>query len=209
MTSTLIKKLRQVFTPTYGELTLFALSYTCILFFASEALSIFGGDNFVPSLHGVGPVVLMLILTSGVGLSLYHSLSKKKKGRLEKQVMFMFAAIMNGFSGIWGGTYILSNSDSWTWHLIFPIFNIISSYLIFSQTRYRILDDDCIDDADVSLIEVAISALIISLAFLITHQYFHLHWSATLSICVVFGTNLQGLIVNFLLPEKTCVQSSD
>ncbi len=203
ITSIFIKKLRRIFAPTYDELTLFALSYTCILFFASGFRTIFDGSSFVSSSNDFGPIVLSLILTGGICLSLYHAFSKRKKGRYEKQVMFLFAAFMNGFSGIWGGTYLLSKSETWTWVLIFPIFNIISSYLIFSRTDDRVLEEDCIDDKDVRLREVAVSALIISLAFLVTRHFLHWHWSATLSVCVVYGTNINRLIVNLLFPDRS------
>ena len=203
MTSEFINGFRRIFAPSYDELTLFALSYTCVLFFVSEFRSVFGYGNFVLSSNGIGPVLLILILTGGVCLSLYHSFSKRKKGRYEKQVMFLFAAIMNGFSGIWGGTYLLSKSETWNWIMIFPIFNIISSYLIFSVTRDRVLEEDCIDDKDVRLREVAFSTLIISIAFLITRHFLHWHWTATLSICVVYGTNLNRVIVNFMSPVRS------
>ena len=202
MTSIFLNKIRRIFSPTYDELTLFALSFTCILFFTVSFRSTFGNGNFVFSSNGTGPVVLMLILTGGVCLSLYHSFSKRKKGRYEKQVMFLFAAFMNGFSGIWGGTYLLSKSETLMWVLVFPIFNIITSYLIFSVARDRILEEECIDDKDVRLREVALSALIISIAFLITYHFLNWHWTATLSICVFYGTNLNRVIVNFVFPER-------
>jgi hypothetical protein len=201
MTSVFIKGVQRIFAPSYDELTLFSLSFTCILFFVTGFRSTFGFGNFVLSPNGIGPLILMLIITGGVCLSLFHSFSKRKKGRFEKQVMFLFAVIMNAFSGIWGGTSLISNSRTYSWVLIFPVFNIISSYLILSATRDRVFDEACIDDKDVRLREVALSSFIIGIAFLITRHFLHWHWTATLSSCVFYGTNLNRVIVNYLLPE--------
>lgn len=203
MTSMFIDRVRRIFAPTYDELTLFSLSLTCVLFFTTGFRSTFGSGNFVLSYNGFGPIVLMLILAGGVCLSLFHAFSKRKKLRFEKQVMFLFAALMNGFSGIWGGTYLLSKAESLTWIAVFPVFNIISSYSVLSVTRDRVLEEACIDDKDVRLPEVALSTLIISVAFFITRHFLGWHWTATLSICVFYGTNLNRVIVNFLFPLKS------
>jgi hypothetical protein len=207
MTSMLIKGVQRIFAPSYDELTLFSLSFTCILFFVTGFHSTFGFGNFVLSSNGTGPVILLLIMAGGVSLSLFHSFSKRKKGRFEKQVMFLFAVIMNAFSGIWGGTYLISKSGTFSWVLIFPIINIISSYLILSATRDRVFEEACIDDKDVRLREVALSTFIISIAFLITHHFLHWHWTAILSTCVFYGTNLNRVIVNFLLPGPKSAQT--
>ncbi|HJV64296.1 MAG TPA: hypothetical protein VJ550_01040 [Geomonas sp.] len=203
MASRFIDRVRRIFAPTYNELVLFSLSFTCVLFFVTGFRSTFGSGNFVLACNGIGPIVLMLIIAGGVCLSLFHALSKRKKGRFEKQVMFLFAALMNGFSGIWGGTYLLSKAETLTWIAIFPVFNIISSYLIFSITRDRVLEEECIDDNNVRLREVALSALIISFAFIVTRHFLLWHWTATLSICVFYGTNLNRVIVNALFPERS------
>jgi hypothetical protein len=205
MASMFIKGVQRVLAPTYNELTLFSLSFTCALFFSSEFRSTFGSGNFVLTSNGIAPIILMIVITGGVCLSLFHSFSKRKKGRYEKLVMFLFAIFVNAFSGIWGGTYLISKSETMSWALIFPIINILSSYLLLAVARDRVFEQACIDDKDVRLREVLLSTFIISIAFLITRHFLHWHWTATLSICVFYGTNLNRVIVNFMFPERKTV----
>jgi hypothetical protein len=49
---------------------------------------------------------------------------------------------------------------------------------------------------------VALSTVIVVIAFITSKNYLHLHWAATLSICVAYGTNLNRVIVNLILPRK-------
>lgn len=202
----LMQILRKTFFPTYDELHLLAFSFTLILFFVVKFSSIFGVGNFVPETNGMGPLVLALILVTGVVLSLYHAFSRGKLGHYQKLVMFLFASLVNGFSGIWAGTYILSLSEKWTWVLIFPILNIFSSFIILSEARSRVLENDIdngIDDRCIRLSEVAVSIGIISLVFLITRYYLHMHEMMIFSICVAYGTNLNKVIVNFVVPKRS------
>jgi len=198
------KAFTQILRTSYSELTLFVLSLTCFLFFISGYQEIFGDGNFLPSFNGLPQIILTCVVLSGIALSFYHAFSNRRKNCLEKQIMFLFGALLNGFSGLWGSTYLLSKSEEFTWLLIFPAINCISSYLIIAQIRYRIADDDCIDDRNVFLREVALSTMIVVIAFIISKKYLHLHWAATLSICVAYGTNLNRGIVNLILRRKSC-----
>jgi hypothetical protein len=203
MTSIFIRGLQRIFEPTYNELTLFSLSYTCILFFTTGFRSTFGGENFVLASNGFAPAILVLIISGGICLSLFHSFSKREKGRYEKQIMFLFAIFMNAFSGIWGGTYLISKTDTLSWVVVFPVINIISSYLLLAVTRDRVFEDSCIDDKNVRLREVSLSAFIISIVFFITRHFLNWHWTATLSICVFYGTNLNRVIINLMFQERS------
>lgn len=202
MSFTDTKIFRRYLAPSYDELTLFALSFTTLLFLASQFSTVFGSGKFVLSSNGVTPVLVCLILAGGIILSLFHSFSRREKLRWEKQVMFLFAAFVNGFSGIWGSTYLFSRSQGFSWLLVFPAVNLVSSYIIFSDAKYRVLEEDCIDDRDVTPQEVALSAVIITAAFLITRYIREIHWSAAFSACVAYGTNLNRIIVNFLIPDR-------
>jgi len=50
---------------------------------------------------GILPLTIIVV---GIALSLHHAFSGRKKERLEKQIMFLFASFVSGFAGIWGGT---------------------------------------------------------------------------------------------------------
>lgn len=60
------RSLQRLIAPTYDELTLFVISFTCVLFFASNFKSAFGQGNLSPSVNGAGPVLLSLIIIGGI-----------------------------------------------------------------------------------------------------------------------------------------------
>ncbi len=192
---------RRVFEPTFDELTLFVLAYTCVLLIGVNTFRSIKSVEIHQSMDGLVVLLPATTITFGIALSLYHAFSRRKKGRLEKQIMFLFASLVTGFAGIWGGTYLLSNSEKWSWVLVFPVINIVSSFLILGS-KNRVLDERCIDDRNVTITEVAFSAAIVTTAYFITAHYLHYHWAATLSICVAYGTNLNRLIINILLRRQ-------
>lgn len=196
-----MKFYRKVFEPTFDELTLFVLAYTCILLIGANTYNLIKSGEIHQNMNGLVAFLPVTIIVVGIALSLHHAFSKRKKERLEKQIMFLFASFVSGFAGIWGGTYLLSNSEKWSWILVFPVLNIVSSYLILGS-KNRVLDERCIDDRNVTITEVAVSAAIVTVAFLITAKYLHYHWAATLSICVAYGTNLNRVIINILLRRQ-------
>ena len=200
-----MKFYRRVFEPTFDELTLFVLAYTCILLIGVNTFRSIKSAEIHQSMDGLVVLLPATIIIVGIALSLYHAFSKRKKGMFEKQIMFLFASLVSGFAGIWGGTYLLSNSEKWSWVLVFPVVNIVTSYLILGS-KNRVLDERCIDDRNVTITEVAVSTAIVTTAFFVTANYLHYHWAATLSICVAYGTNLNRMIINILL--RKAVQTS-
>lgn len=193
-----IRIYRKIFEPTFDELTLFVLAYTCLLLIGTNTYQFIKFGEIHPNKGDLVALIPIAIIAVGIALSLYHAFSKRKKGRLEKQILFLFASFVSGFAGIWGGTYILSKSEQWSWILVFPVINIVSSYLILGS-KNRVLDERCIDDRDATTPEVTISAAIVTAVFIITARYLHYHWAATLSICSAYGTNLNRVIINILL----------
>ncbi len=199
------RRLQRLIAPTYDELTLFVISFTCVLFFASNFKSVFGQGNLSPSANGVGPVLLSLIIIGGIALSFYHAFSKRKKTRIEKQVMFVFAVVITAFSGIWAGTYMLSVG---TGHMaVFPILNIASSYFLLNQMKERVMDERCIEDRNARLPEIMVSAVIAAIIFFVSYHLLHHHWAATLSITVAYATNLNRIVINLALNRVSRVES--
>ncbi len=196
-----MKFYRKVFEPTFDELTLFVLAYTCILLIGVNTYRLIKSGEIHQNTNGLVAFLPAAIIAVGIALSLYHAFSKRKKERIEKQIMFLFASFVSGFAGIWGGTYLLSKSEKLSWVLVFPAINIISSYFILGS-KNRVLDERCIDDRNVTIAEVAVSAGIVTTVYFITANYLHFHWAATLSICVAYGTNLNRVIMNILLGRQ-------
>ncbi|MBJ6802607.1 hypothetical protein [Geomonas propionica] len=192
---------RNTSKPAFDELTLFVLAYTCLLLISVSTYDMVKQGSLSSDGSQNAALVPIIIIAIGIALSFYHAFSKREKSRIEKQIMYLFASFVSGFAGIWGGSYLLSHTENGSWTLVFPIINIIVGWRMIGD-KERVLQDDCIDDRDATLAEVAVSAAIVTATFLITTMYFHCHWAATMSICAAYGTSLNRIIVNILLPMK-------
>ena len=114
--------------------------------------------------------------------------------------MLIFAVITNGFAGVWGGTYMLMNSEGLL--CIFPLLNISSSYLLFAMLKGGTIDEDCISDENVNLLELSIGASIAALAFIICKYALGFHWAGTLSICIFYATNFSVPVIKLIFRSK-------
>ena len=114
--------------------------------------------------------------------------------------MLIFAVILNGFSGIWGGTYILTYSEGWGLSF-FPLWNIISGFILLCLLRESAIGEECIDDGNVSLKRLTLSTVIITLLFSVCHYYFELAGALNLSICIVWATHLNNFTDSLLIKE--------
>ena len=184
-----------LFIPHYDELSLFVMGYICILILAVNAnITVSTFKDF--SFSGPGTsffIVLFLPLLFGMLLCLYHAFTNRKKTRIEKKIMLLFAAVINGFSGIWGGTYILTHTKGFI--AVFPIWNIISGFILLNflkEDRFSdsYIEDDCISDENVSPSEIIVGAVIITVIFYVCYCMFDLNWAATFSICIAWATSM-------------------
>lgn len=193
-----------LFIPYYDELTLFSISYICLLLLISniDSLSLDLSDRSVAD-NGADFVVLVIffvILISGFFLSFYHAFSEREKTLIEKKLMLFYAAITCGFSGIWGGTYMFLNSKNIL--LIFPIWNIISGWILVSSLRGASLTEDNVSDENVHLGQVLLSTSMITCIFFLCYFFFKLNWATTFSICLAWVTTLNGSANQLLIREK-------
>ena len=180
----------KLFIPHYEELSLFLMSYTLVLLILVHKppwtwtlTSIkFKFDN-------IFYLVMIVGFLSGMFLCLFHGFSNRKKTLIEKKVMVFFAAILNGFSGIWGGTYILVNPVGWGLSL-FPLWNITNGFILLVLLRGGSIDEGCVDDDNVPVKRVLFSMIIVTGIFLICHYYFNLVWAINFSICMTWSTNI-------------------
>jgi hypothetical protein len=58
--------------------------------------------------------------------------------------MLIFAVLLTGFSGIWGGTYMLVHSPGWL--MVFPLWNIISGWILIGSLKGGSITEDNISD---------------------------------------------------------------
>ena len=191
----------EFFIPRYDELSLFSISYVCTLFFLVNKKSFsLNFSDFSISYDAFLMAILCLMLLSGYLLSLYHAFTDRRKTLIEKKLMLVYAAIVCGFSGIWSGTYMLVESPNML--IIFPVWNIISGWILLGALRGGSLTEDNIDDENVHFGQVVSSIIIISCVFFFCYIFFKLNWAATFSICLTWVTTLNGSINQISMKEK-------
>ncbi len=186
-----------LFVPQYDELSLFSMGYILILliFFNSKHST----WNFLSWSGEPLSFFIMLPFIIGMILCMYHAFTDRRKTNFEKKLMMFFAAILNGFSGLWYGTYILVHHPGWGLTL-FPIWNIFSGFILISLLRDHSFnfEEKVISDKNISLKKLLIGVFIVTILFLICELYFQLVWAATFSICMVWISNL-GKTINSVL----------
>lgn len=128
-----------LFIPNYDELSLFIMAYVCILLLGFNYKELKGSlAQTSVSLRDLEIALLIFLpLIIGTALCLYHAFSAREKTNIEKKFMIFFAAIINGFSGIWYRTYILVNSSGWGLSL-FPFGTSLTVMFSLCLYGYRI-----------------------------------------------------------------------
>ena len=176
------------FIPTYDEVTLFAMSFACSLLLLTSAFSI--KWNISESMlrgDDLSSLVIAAFFLAGLVLSIYHAFTDRPKTEFEKMLMVIFAVILNGFSGIVAGTYVLEEVRGWL--MIFPILNIVNGAFLLVMLRSNVISSDNVSDERVSLTHVALTGTLIVILFIICQYVLNLLWMQTLTICVVYSTN--------------------
>ena len=181
-----------LFIPHYDELSLFSMSYVLILLVVTNALSLkWGNQNWRIDRDSISALTIFIPFLAGLILCVYHAFSDRKKTLFEKKLMLIYAVMLNGFSGIWAGAYLIENSGGWNLSL-FPLWNIFNGFNLIALLRGNAIDEDNIDDQDVSLKKLIFSTAIITAIFFLCQYYFELVWAITLSICMVWSSNLNN-----------------
>ncbi len=192
--------IKRIIAPDYSELSLFVMSYTCVLFFTANIAWFKNLGSHFTSDQGCGGIIIYIIFLAGILLSLFHAFSKRKITSVEKIILLFFAVLLNGFTGLWAGTYYLERMRSI--FLILPIWNIFSSYMLIVSIKEGGygggIDETRITDGNVKIVEVVISALIATAVFVISKYMFHNVWAVTLSLCIVYATNLNAPVVSLI-----------
>ncbi|MBI5057638.1 MAG: hypothetical protein HZB61_13570 [Nitrospirae bacterium] len=186
--------------PNYDEITLFAMGFTCGLLLIAGIFSANWQISKPLSRDDLNFFVLAALFLTGLVFSIYHAFTVRPKKSFEKLLMLFFAVILNAASGIMAGTYFLKDAQGWL--VIFPIINIIDGALLLIMLRARIINEDNIDDENAARRQVAFTGALIIILFTVCQFIFDLLWMQTLSICVVYSSNLnrgvQTLIARLL-----------
>ena len=163
MSNRQFQKIRHFFIPDCDELSLFTMSFTCILLIATNVGAKWKSYNISFSNFDFGSFVICLLFVSGLILCFYHAFSNRPKKLIEKKLMIFFAVIVNGFSGIWGGTYLLLHGQRFL--NLFPIWNIVNGVLLIGMLRAGALNEDNIADDNVSFTDLVVGSTVVCIVF--------------------------------------------
>ena len=141
-------------------------------------------------------MIFFLVLAAGLCLSFYNAFTDRPKSTIEKYLMLVFAVIVNGLIGIWGGTYVLEHSQGVV--SFFPIWNIINGMLLLGMLKEGDITEDNICDENASLSEIFVSGIIVLIIFCASTYIMKYHPLSTLSICIAYGTNAAKPIHTFI-----------
>ncbi len=96
------------------------------------------------------------------------------------------------------GAYALITSNGLL--IIFPILNILNGIALVFMFRMGCLNESNISDQHMSLRELILTATIVIILFFICNSLFKLMWLETLSISLIYATNLIRLVQSLIMP---------
>jgi hypothetical protein len=185
-----------ILCPHYDELTLFAMSFSCILLAGTHIIFEWEQYKFSASNPDLEVLLIILFFLTGLFLSFYHAFTDRQKTITEKKFMLLFAVIINGFSGIWAGSYFLQYSRGV--FAVFPILNIINGFYLLMMLRAGEMNEQNISDENATINQVIVCSIVVFILFILCQFVFGFVWAETLSICVVYSTNF-NLTVNGII----------
>jgi hypothetical protein len=179
--------------PQYDEIVLRTMSVTCALLLLDGVLSTRGNIHIgYPEKIDPRLIVIFMIFLTGVALSIYHALIDRPKTAVEKSFMLFFAALLNAFVGITVGAYTLTTSMGW--FIVYPIANLLNGVVLIFMFMVGVVNESNIRQEHASLGHVVFAAIVVLILFVICHYIFDLIWFETLSICLIYVTNLIHVI---------------
>jgi len=169
----------------YDDVTLFALSLAFVLLWAMN--SQVGIDL---SLVSVAPRIAALLGLAllGMVLSLLNIVVRHRKFEFEKRLMLLFAVLVTAGTGAYAGYVTLRGG--WSWVVVFPAWNVLNSLILLSAFHEGLVNTGSLTDERAGLVDVIVTAVVISLLLALCNYSLNLHWSITYSIAVGYTVSL-------------------
>ena len=187
-------RIRNFFLPAYDELSVFLMAVVCIALVATDsALQKSLWRLFASPYHdrGYGQFLMWSALfIAGLVVTLIQVFTRRKKGPLVKTLMLFFALCLNGVAGVVAGIHAFEETKS-LWAIL-PAWNIVNGLILLWYIGMA--DPDRIADSDATATQVMIGLTVAGITFVICRYVFKLHWSITLSVCVVYASNINALV---------------
>ncbi len=182
--------------PTYDEITLFAMGFACGLLLLTGAFSIHWKEATSTVNEDIGLLFITAFFLSGHVLSIYQAFTDRPKTEFEKTLIIIFAVILNGFTGILAGTYMLEEATGWL--MIFPILNIVNGAFLLVMLRSNAINGSNVSDEHAPLSHVVMTGTLVVILFIVCHYVLELLWVQTLTICVAYSTNINNNANNLI-----------
>lgn len=187
-------------TPQHNELSLYLIgaSMTALLLLdpvMRQELSVATRDR---DLTALVPTCL-IFFGQGILFTIIHLFTHSRKNAYEIFCMVFFAVFVNAVAGIAACAHIITENGV---HLllIFPIWNLFSSLVLMASlfiatvgggdTRYLQVT---VGEEDATPRQLILGTAILACLIWLCHLALHLHWSITLSICVIYASHFDRL----------------
>jgi hypothetical protein len=187
------------FIPTYDKLSLLLMALTFILLFITNSqMRVFEPDanKVIPQTESLIYSAKLFLLIAIVPTFFIFRVFSQTDVDLKKQVILFFAVLINAYSGIIAGIYVISNIADSYWLIVFPIWNIINSLLMLSMFYMKVIDEESISDRQATPLRIFLGLIAIVAIFLLCNYVFKLYWAITFSICIVYTTSFDRALQN-------------
>jgi hypothetical protein len=180
--------------PTYDKLSLFLMAVTLILLYLANPQMTGQTLNqmqdlacfLIEIMHL--PLISTLILLSLAAI-FYQLFLFDEKTDIKKKIMLDFAILINTGTGIFAGMYVIQNTVTSNWLLVFPIWNIVNGIIILLMFGFEIINEECISDRKATFVQIFFGLIAVIAIFLLCNYVFKLYWAITFSICIVYTTS--------------------
>jgi len=178
--------------PTYDKLSLLLMALTFILLFTTNSqMRILepNTNNVISQTDSLICSAKQFLLIAIVPIFLAFRIFSQTDADLKKEIMLFLAVLINAYSGIIAGIYVIGNTTASNWLLVFPIWNITNSFLMLSMFYMKVIDEECLSDRKASPLRIFLGLIAVVTIFLLCNYVFKLYWAITFSICMVYTTS--------------------
>jgi hypothetical protein len=189
--------------PTYDKLSLLLSAITLLLLYfgnsrmceqvlvliqQNQSQKILGEPDYKPFF-----CFLFLTFFVAIGIRVFRF---GEEGNFIKKIMMIFTILINSVIGIIAGVYIIRNTLTLAWLLVFPVWNTINCVLLLFMLFFNLIDEECISDRGVTLFRFCLGLTAVVVIFLLCNYTFKLYWAVTFSICTVYTTSFDRALQN-------------
>ena len=142
----------------------------------------------------------LIFFGQGLVFTVIHLFTESRKNGYEVFCMVFFAVFVNAVAGI-AACFHIFVEDGFRLLLVFPIWNMISSLVLLTSVFVAMLGGGGTEHLEVTVSEedatprqLALGSAALACLIGLCQYAFELHWSITLSICVIYASHFDRLV---------------